>query len=117
MTTKLSDKQQQAMMYLEQSRAAGVTLSQHLRAQGVELRPMYDALAALRRKGVLATASAKSKRSASAFVAVRVAAPAPTRSAMVCRVLLGGVAVMECGEWPPPAWLSALLGPRADAAA
>lgn len=119
MATKLSEKQRQAMMYFEQSRAAGVTLSQHLRARGVELRPMYDALAALRRKGVRAAEAAKRKRSASAFVALRLAAPTPptpVRSSMVCRLLVGSVAVIECGEWPPAAWLSALLGSRADAA-
>jgi hypothetical protein len=117
MKSKLSEKQQQAMMYLEQSRAAGIKLSQHLRAQGVELRPMYDALAALRRKGVLASVSAKRKGSASPFVKVRVASGAPmTRQGVLCRVLIGGAAVMECGEWPPPAWVAALLGLRADAA-
>jgi hypothetical protein len=30
---------------------------------------------------------------------------------MLCRVVLGGKAVIECAEWPPPAWVAALTGP------
>jgi hypothetical protein len=37
------------------------------------------------------------------------------RSTMLCRVLLGRTAVIECAEWPPPAWVAALTG-RVDAA-
>lgn len=118
MAREMSEKQRQAMMHWEQARAAGVKLSQHLRSQGVELRPVYDALAALRRKGVLACFSARSKRAASPFVSVRVApAAALPRPAVLCRVTIGGAALIECGEWPPAEWLLSVLGLRADAAA
>jgi len=42
--------------------------------------------------------------------------PTITRHAMICRVLIGSTAVLECGEWPPVAWLTTLLAGRADAA-
>ena len=78
------------------------------------MREIYDALAALRRKGVLPRPPMKRK---SRFVAVRVTPSLMARSAPLCRVLIGSAAVLECGEWPPVAWLMALLSGRADAAA
>lgn len=119
MTMKLSDLQRQALEHAERARSEGLKLSQYLRAQGIELRPIYDAIAAARRKGVDgAGMSVAAKRASAPFVEVRMAAPVPLRagSAIVCRVLIGGLAVIECGEWPPAAWLSSLLGSRADAA-
>ena len=117
MTVKLSDLQRQALAHAERARSEGIKLSQHLRGQGIELRPMYDALAAARRKGV-AGAAISARRAVSPFVEVRMAAPMPAlpRSAIVCRVVIGGLAVIECGEWPAAAWLSSVLGSRADAA-
>jgi hypothetical protein len=119
MTVKLTDRQRQALEHVERAGNAGMKLSQYLRTQGIGLRPIYDALAATRRKGVVASASTAfvARRADSPFVEVRMASP-PTlpRSAVVCRVLIGGVAVIECGEWPPAAWLSSVLGCRADAA-
>lgn len=116
MTVELSDLQRQALEHAEHARGEGVKLSQYLRTRGITLRPVYDALAAARRKGV--SGAAVSKRVRSPFVEVRMASSAPAlpRSAMVCRVLAGGV-VIECGEWPPAAWLASLLGSRPDAAA
>jgi hypothetical protein len=85
------------------------------------VREIYDAIAALRRKGVLPPAMVKAKKK-SRFVAVRVegstipGAGVAERSALLCRVLLGGGAVLECREWPPAEWLSALLAERSGAA-
>lgn len=120
-TAGLTDKQQQAMEHLERARSEGMALSDYARARGVLVREIYDALAALRRKGVLPRSRANSK---SPFVAVRVApgvvSASPVvhtgpRSAMICRVLIGGTTVIECAEWPPAGWLVALTG-RTDAA-
>ena len=118
MTVKLSDLQRQALEHAERARSAGVKLSEYLRAQGIGLRPIYDALSAVRRKGVVtgADSAVVAKRASSPFVEVRMASPAPTRSPIVCRILIGGLAVIECGEWPTAAWLFSLTsGPR-DAA-
>jgi len=120
MTVKLSDKQRQALEHVERARSEGVKLSQYARVHGLGLRPIYDALAAARRKGVAASASSAfvARRASSPFVELRVASPMPTlpRSAILCRVLIGGLAVIECGEWPPAAWLASVLGSCADAA-
>lgn len=124
MTEKLTDKQRQAMQHLEQARREGVSLSAYARAHGLQAREIYDATVALRRKGVLAPASPRASRSRSPFVAVRVrptsvpSAPllaALPRNPVLCRVLFGA-AVIECSEWPPSAWLTALQGALADAA-
>lgn len=112
---KLTDRQRQAMEHFEAARSEGVTLSAYARAQGLGVREIYDALAALRRKGVLPRAAPSGKHSKSRFMAVRVTPSVPARSAMICRVLIGA-AVIECAEWPAAAWLASLLGPRADAA-
>jgi|SRR5665213_2258194 hypothetical protein len=121
-TAGLTDKQRQALEHVERARSQGMKLSDYAQAHGVSARAIYDGLAALRRKGILPRGRASSK---SPFVAVRVthrAVPATTvvhagpRSTMICRVLIGGSAVVECAEWPPVAWLAALTG-RTDAAA
>ena len=39
------------------------------------------------------------------------------RSGMVCRLVCAQGWAIECGEWPPPSWLSAVLPGRRDAAA
>ena len=120
-TADLTDKQRQALEHVGRARSQGMKLSDYAKAHGVSARAIYDGMAALRHKGVLPRGKVSSK---SAFVAVRVtSSTVPTtpvvhtdqRSAMLCRVLIGGAAVIECAEWPPVAWLAALSG-RVDAA-
>jgi Glycosyl hydrolase family 1 len=77
MTTKLTDKQRRAIEHLERARSDGMALSDYCRAQGVAVREIYDALAALRRKGMLPRAAPRPRRSKSAFVAVQVLASSP----------------------------------------
>lgn len=119
MTAKLTDKQRQAMEHVERARSAGVKLSQYARARGLGLRPIYDALAAARRKGVAARVAMRAR---SPFVAVRVsgkrslATPMAPAGSVICRVLIGGATVIECAEWPAAAWLAALSAGRVDAA-
>lgn len=120
-TADLTVKQRQALEHVERARSQGMKLSDYARSHSVSARAIYDAMAALRHKGVLPRGRASSK---SAFVAVRVtSSTVPStpvvhtgeRNAMLCRVLIGGSAVIECAEWPPVAWLAALSG-RVDAA-
>ncbi len=63
MTETLTEKQRVAMEALEGAQRAGVPLSDYAKAKGLELRPVYDAIAALRRRGtylrVLDRASAR----------------------------------------------------------
>jgi hypothetical protein len=120
MNMKVTDKQRRALQHIEQARSEGMALSDYARAHGVSAREIYDAMAALRRKGVLPPAKPSSQ---SAFVALRVkpAAPAATlpttpSGALICRLRLGA-AVIECAQWPPAAWVTALATGCADATA
>ena len=124
MTETLTEKQRVAVEALEGARRAGVPLSDYAKAKGLELRPVYDAIATLRRRGVLPGSDRPRKRK-SKFVAVRVrSSPAAeseiaraTRSGMVCRLVCAQGWAIECGEWPAPSWVSAVLSGRGDAAA
>ena len=121
MSKGLTEKQRRALEHVERARSAGMSLSDYARAQGVEIRPIYDSMAALRKKGMLIPSA---PRAESAFVAVRVrsrsevsAPPTPTGSGgnLICRLRIGA-AVIECAAWPPAPWLAALLSGRLDAA-
>lgn len=122
MDERLTQKQREAVEALEGARRAGVPLSDYTKSKGLELRPVYDAIATLRRRGALAPADRPRKRkSKSRFVAVRVtSSPAPiagVRSGLVCRLVRSDGCAIECGEWPEPKWVAAVLTGRKDAAA
>jgi hypothetical protein len=122
MDETLTQKQREAVEALEGARRAGVPLSDYTKSKGLELRPVYDAIATLRRRGALPPADRPRKRkSKSPFVAVRVrSSPVPTtaaRSGLVCRLVRSDGCAIECGEWPEPKWVAAVLTGRKDAAA
>jgi hypothetical protein len=50
---ELTELQRKALEQVELARVAGVSLSAHCRAQGLAVRPIYDALIPLRRRGVI----------------------------------------------------------------
>jgi hypothetical protein len=118
MSKGLTDKQQRALEYVERARGAGMSLSDYARAEGVEIRPIYDSMVALRKKGIL---TPRAPRTQSAFLSVRVKrdstvpAPAIAGSRLICRLRIGA-ATIECAEWPPASWLAELVSARADAA-
>jgi hypothetical protein len=120
MDETLTQKQREAVEALDGARRAGVSLSDYAKAKGLELRPVYDAIATLRRRGALPPASRPRKRK-SRFVAVRVSSsPAPMASVgsgLVCRVVRGDGGAIECSEWPELSWVAAVLAGRKDAAA
>jgi hypothetical protein len=122
MSKDLTEKQRTAIAAAEAARTAGLTLMAHCRAQGLNVREVYDAIAALRRSGVLPKAH-KSRRRKREFVAVRVvntphpsSAMTPPSTGMVCRLVHAGGLVIECGEWPPAVWLLSLSSGLRDAA-
>src|SRR6267378_3777640 len=94
MTGTLTEKQRVAVETLEGARRAGVPLSDYAKAKGLVTRPVYDAIAALRRRGALPGTDRPRKRK-SKFVAVRVTSSpvavaeggGATRSGMVCRLV------------------------------
>jgi hypothetical protein len=121
-TATFTEKQRQAMEALEGARSEGVALSRYAKARGLAIREVYDSIACLRRKGLLPRPMKKPK---SKFVAVRVSAanaPALVSSRSViggdvlCRIVCRGGAMIECTQWPPPTWVTALAAERVDAA-
>ena len=121
MTTEFTEKQRQAIDAMEGARGEGVALSKYAEAHGLVIRELYDAIACLRRKGLLPRPTRKTK---SKFVAVRVVAPVePPRvfaprstSEVVCRIACPHGPIIECTQWPPPAWVAALRTGPADVA-
>jgi hypothetical protein len=123
MKADVTNKQRQAMEFLQRSKAEGMTLSAYSRSRGIKVRVIYDGLVALRRKGLLPRGRSKSRKPSSAFVAVRVSPSTPELSSSlppavgaICRVRIGSHAIMECAQWPPASWLAALMGQGTDAA-
>src|ERR1700746_3835284 len=108
MAETLTEKQRVAVEALEGARRAGVPLSDYAKAKGLATRPVYDAIAALRRRGALAGTDRPRKRK-SKFVAVRVTSSPvavaeggrAARDGMVCRLGCAQGGGIECGEWAP----------------
>lgn len=103
--TEMTEKQRRAVEVMERARNEGMSLSDYAKAHGLVFREVYDAIAGLRRKGLLAQA-AKSKRRGK-FVAVRVAPertlPEVGRAMSVPRWrVVQPACVIECLQWPPP---------------
>ena len=122
MDEALTQKQREAVEALEGARRTGVPLSDYAKSKGLELRPVYDAIAALRRRGALPRPDrARKRKSKSPFVAVRVrsspAAVTAVHGGLVCRLVRSDGCAIECGEWPEPKWVAAVLAGRKDAAA
>lgn len=63
MDETLTQKQREAVEALEGARRSGVSLSDYAKAKGLELRPVYDAIAALRRRGALPPSSQRKCKS------------------------------------------------------
>lgn len=68
----LTEMQAQAIECLEEARSAGVALSAHVRSRGLNLRGIYDAIAQLRRRGIVPPAPRRARKRAS-LVPVRFA--------------------------------------------
>jgi hypothetical protein len=114
----MTEKQRRAVAALEAARRQGSSLTEYARAQGLAVRELYDALAALRRRGVLPKSG---KRRLSNFVSVEVmestvaAARTPESSDPLCRIVRTGY-VIECLQWPPASWMATLNWGASDAA-
>jgi hypothetical protein len=52
-TAMFTEKQRQAVEAMEGARSEGVALSRYAKAHGLIIRELYDAIACLRRKGLL----------------------------------------------------------------
>lgn len=118
-TAEMTEKQRAAMEALQSARREGKSLNEYAKAHGLAIWELYNALACLRRKGVLPR-SERSKKPRGKFVAVQVVPErqVPSRSAngMICRLVHRSGYVIECAQWPPPSWLAALARESSDAA-
>lgn len=106
----MTANQRQALQCDRMARRRGVALSAQAREQGLNVRVVYDAIAALRRNGTLPAPGATRAATKSKFVAVRVATAAmdaTPHSAVVCQVRVGTI-LISCQQWPPAAWLANL---------
>lgn len=120
MAKRLTDKQRVALEAVEAAKAAGLGLNAYARTKGLNVRQIYDAMAGLRRHGLVPPTSApRLRRPKDAFVAVDVVSGRPphSRSGMVCRLIHPSGLVIECGEWPPTMWLSSVMAERVGVAA
>lgn len=124
MTMTLTEKQRRGMEAFEGARRAGMALSDYAKMHRLVVRELYDAIDGLRKRGLLPVSERSHKRK-QPFVAVKVVSSAAripelartgARGGMVCRLLHASGLVIECGEWPPPSWLSAVMAERRDAA-
>jgi hypothetical protein len=71
MRSRMTEKQGRGIEALEAAQQAGLSLSAYAKAHGLVVRELYDGIAALRRRGVLAKAP-RAPRRASRFVPVQV---------------------------------------------
>lgn len=122
-TATMTDKQRRAFEAMEAALSQGLSLTEYARVHGLAVRELYDALAGLRRRGVLPKSG---RRRQSKFVAVRVVPPVavtiPTTqgsggSGVLCRIVHAHGCVIECTQWPPASWVAALSSGPTDAAA
>jgi hypothetical protein len=113
----MTEKQRTAMEALQGARREGKTLSEYAKAHGLSIWALYNALACLRRRGVLPR-SDRSRKTRSKFVAVQVAPerriPSHPSNGMICRLVHRSGYVIECTQWPPPSWLAALARESSD---
>jgi hypothetical protein len=119
MAMRLTDKQRGTLEAVEAAKAAGLGLNAYAQANGLNVRQIYDAMAALRKRGLLPSTSApRLRQRKAAFVAVDVVSgrPPQSRGGMVCRLVHPSGLVIECGEWPPAPWLSSMMPERAGVA-
>lgn len=115
MSRDLTSNQRRALECFKTARSRGVPLSAQASQQGLSARVIYDAVAALRRKGVLPAAGSGRSVKAADFVAVQVAPPIPADAGTVCSLHVGAT-LIQCRQWPPAAWLASLAGVSGDAA-
>jgi hypothetical protein len=100
----VTEVQRESLEHLEKARQEGLSISAYARTHGIPAQRIYDSIARLRRRGLLADLSGKRDK----FIAVKITAPPPVSNATVCRMSAPGGLVIECLQWPPRDWLESL---------
>ena len=112
----LTPAEQRYLERVGEAKERGLTLEQYYCASGLSLEWLQRIRRQLRRKGVVLPerAARAAEVTSGEFVEVRVR-PAPamkSESMAVCRVRHPSGWVIECGSWPEPSWVMALVGER-----
>ena len=121
MAAQMTERQRQTTEALEAARREGTTLRAYAQSHGLVVQDLYNAIAGLRRKGLM---EKPARRSRSKFVAVRIEPEAKPVSAVgrftghsvLCRIVHPSGYLIECTQWPPASWLTSLSSSSADAA-
>ena len=116
-TDSLTERESQALQHLQKAQELGSTLTEYCSAFGVEVKELYAIKQQLVRRGVLPGRSkTEAGEPANPFVPVRIVPSAPASNGVACRLVHPSGWVIECGGFPPVAWIASLLAEEAHAA-
>jgi hypothetical protein len=105
MKHELTQRQRWWLSHVRRASASGETLKAYAQHHGISVSGLYDAHSRFSRQGRLdGNVPAPTTPLDTAFVPVRVESARP-----VCRLQHASGWVIECEEWPAPAWLRALV--------
>jgi hypothetical protein len=123
MTSEMTKKEKQAVEALQGARRERCSLRAYAKRHGLTIQILYNTIARLRHKGLLA--KRVGKRRPGKLVAVHGEArrtnPSPRvwkvpSGSVVCRIVHPRGYLIECTQWPPLSWLESLSGNSTSAA-
>lgn len=115
---ELTLAEQRLLERVQEAASEGVSLRDYYRAHGLSVPMLYKVRRRLVQKGLLPPLrqSAGTTEVPGKLVQVRVAEEMEDAEVavpgLVCRVHHPRGWLIECGEWPDPRWLAALMGER-----
>jgi hypothetical protein len=123
-TESLTEREQEALEHMRKAQELGTTLKEYASRFGLDVQKLYQLRKPLVRKGALGPARNEAKEPrradpASALVPVRIvpSGQVPGSTPVSCRLMHPSGWVIECGEFPSAAWMTAVLSGGAHAAA
>lgn len=124
-TESLTEREQEALEHMRKAQELGTTLKEYASRFGLDVQKLYQLRKPLVRKGALGPAPSEAKEPrkitdrASALVPVRIvpSGRGPGSTPVSCRLMHPSGWVIECGEFPSAAWMTAVLSGGAHAAA
>lgn len=109
----LSERERACLAHLEEAKRLGLSFSQYCREKELSIHQWTWIKRALMRKGVVGGRGRSERTKAAGFAPVRIvptaaviATPAAARG---CRIHHPSGWLIECADYPPVSWLSALL--------
>jgi hypothetical protein len=100
---KLTAREVQILDHLEQAQSLDAPLTEYAAAYNLDVKDLYAGKAQLVKKGLLPGKGTSPTRAD--FVPVRIA----DRGGTVCRLAHPLGWVVECGSWPDPSWVLAVM--------